>query len=182
MCPGSQPVTGLASGTPANEKEAYAHEFVLTLSTILKCDVPLPESCQANNNELDASQWNAFRVSLIFFFRQKCCPSTLCRAHAYQYTTLPQTDDWWKSYVSNYTKEGSQKTLFQELVYDYIGPTDEYHCTIGDTQLNGDGSLDVGSCTYPTCVGVNTTLSSKEGFRQGYMVLADWEGRRLEVP
>lgn len=67
-------------------------------------------------------------------------------------------------------------TLFEELVYDYIGPIDEYHCTIGDAQLNGDGSLDVGSCTYPVCVAVNTTLSSKDGFRQAYMVLADWEG------
>ncbi len=67
-------------------------------------------------------------------------------------------------------------TLFEELVYDYIGPPDEYHCTIGTTQLNADGTLDEGSCTYPTCVSVNTTLSSKDGFRQGYMVLADWEG------
>ena len=85
MCPGSQRVTGLASGTPANKKEPYAHEFALTLSTIMKCDVPLPESCQGNNNELDASQWNAFRVSLAFFFHQSC--STLCRAQAYQYTS-----------------------------------------------------------------------------------------------
>ena len=68
-------------------------------------------------------------------------------------------------------------TLFQKLVDDYVGPVDEYHCTIGNEQLNGDGSLDVGSCTYPTCVSVNTTLSSKDGFRQGYMVLADWEGK-----
>lgn len=67
-------------------------------------------------------------------------------------------------------------TLFEELVYDYIGPPDEYYCTIGDTSLNGDGSMDVGSCTYPICVSVNTTLSSQDGFRQGYMVLADWEG------
>ena len=66
MCSGDQPVTGLASGTPANEKEAYAHEFALTLSTVIKCDVPLPESCQANDNQLNASQWTAFRVSLVF--------------------------------------------------------------------------------------------------------------------
>ena len=66
MCSGSQAVTGLASGTPANEKEAYAHEFALTLSTTIKCDVPLPESCQANDNQLNASQWTAFRVSIIF--------------------------------------------------------------------------------------------------------------------
>lgn len=144
---GDQSVTGLASGTPANETEAYVHEFALTISTSLACDVPLPESCQANNDELDASQWDAFR-----------------------------TDEWWTSYVKNYTTEGSEMTLFEELVYDYIGPPDQYYCTIGDTSLNGDGSLDVGSCTYPICNEVNTTLSSKGGFRQGYMVLADWEG------
>ena len=88
----------------------------------------------------------------------------------------PQTDQWWKSYVANYTVGGNSRTLFQELVYDYVGPIDEYHCTIGDTQLNGDGSLDVGSCTYPTCVSVNSTLSGKPGFREGYMVMVDWEG------
>ena len=77
--------------------------------------------------------------------------------------------------------KGSERTLFQELVYEYVGPIDEYHCTIGTTQLNADGSLDVGSCTYPTCVSVNTTLSSKDGFRQGYMVLADWEGNHVWV-
>ena len=66
ICSGSQPVTGLASGTPANEDEAYAHEFALTLSTVIKCDVPLPESCQANDNQLNASQWTAFRVRLVF--------------------------------------------------------------------------------------------------------------------
>lgn len=67
-------------------------------------------------------------------------------------------------------------TLFEQLVYDYIGPIDQYECTIGNAQLNPDGSIDVGSCTYPACVSVNTTLSSQDGFRQGYMVLADWEG------
>ena len=87
-----------------------------------------------------------------------------------------QTDQWWKSYVANYTVEGNSRTLFDELVYDYIGPNDQYHCSIGATQLNGDGSLDVGTCTYPDCVSVNTTLSVKPGFRQAYMVLADWEG------
>ena len=66
MYSGDQPVTGLASGTPANEKEAYAHEFALTLSTIITCDVPLPETCQANDNQLNASQWTAFRVGLVF--------------------------------------------------------------------------------------------------------------------
>lgn len=61
-------MTGLASGTPANETEAYVHEFALTISTSLACDVPLPESCQANNDELDASQWDAFRVSFALSF------------------------------------------------------------------------------------------------------------------
>lgn len=56
-------MTGLASGTPANATEACAHEFALTVSTTLACDVPLPVSCQANDDELDASQWDAFRVS-----------------------------------------------------------------------------------------------------------------------
>lgn len=69
--------------------------------------------------------------------------------------------------------------LFDQLVYDYVGPDDEYLCTIGNYQLNADGSLNPGSCDYPTCVSVNTTLSSKDGFRQGYMVLADWEGSYL---
>lgn len=74
MCSGGQSVTGLASGTPANAAEAYAHEFALTLSTILTCDVPLPLPCQSNNNELDGSQWGAFRVSLILFFRTFVVP------------------------------------------------------------------------------------------------------------
>lgn len=78
--------------------------------------------------------------------------------------------------MSNYTSTGSESSLFSYIVYDYIGPVDQYHCTIGDTQLNGDGSLDEGSCTYPICVSVNATLSSKPGFRQGYMMLANWEG------
>ena len=81
-CPGGAPVTGLASGTPANVKEASAHEFVLTLSTILTCDVPLPLSCQANNNELDFSQWDAFRVSPCFF--RRVVSLRLCfQAHLY---------------------------------------------------------------------------------------------------
>lgn len=66
-CPGGEPVTGLASGTPANVTEASAHEFALTLSTILTCDVPLALPCQANNNELNYSQWDALRVSPCFF-------------------------------------------------------------------------------------------------------------------
>ena len=66
---GSWPVTGLASGKPANATESYAHKFALTLSTILTCDVPLRESCEANNNQLNESQWDAFRVSLA------CSPS-----------------------------------------------------------------------------------------------------------
>lgn len=74
MSPGSRPVTGLASGTPANATEVYAHEFALTLSTILTCDVPLQLSCEGNDNELDASQWDAFRVSLIWFFRNPVVP------------------------------------------------------------------------------------------------------------
>lgn len=72
--PGSQPVTGLASGTPANATEGYVHEFALTLSTILTCDVPLQLSCEANDNELEVSQWDAFRVSLIWFFRHPVVP------------------------------------------------------------------------------------------------------------
>ena len=67
MCPGGQSVTGLASGTPANATEAKAHEFALTLSTTIACDVPLPESCQADDNELDGSQWDAFRVKSYLF-------------------------------------------------------------------------------------------------------------------
>lgn len=74
MIPGSPPVTGLASGTPANTTELFAHEFALTLSTTLACDVPLQSSCQANDNELDASQWDAFRVSLIEFSRSTNIP------------------------------------------------------------------------------------------------------------
>ncbi|KAL9137536.1 MAG: hypothetical protein Q9175_001253 [Cornicularia normoerica] len=150
---GSQPVTGLASGTPANETEAYAHKFALTLSTMMKCDVPLPAPCQANDNGLNGSQWDAFRLTWIL-----------------------QTDEWWKSYVSNYTVEGGELMLFEKLVYDFIGPPDNYHCTIGNAQLNGDGTINVGSCTHPACVDVSTTLSSKDGFRQGYMVMADWQG------
>ncbi|KAF6218261.1 hypothetical protein HO133_006223 [Letharia lupina] len=148
---GGQSVTGLASGTPANAAEAYAHEFALTLSTTLTCDIPLPLPCQSNDNRLDSSQWDAFK-----------------------------TDKWWESYVSNYASANytsvGGRTLFEELVYDYIGPIDQYYCTIGNAQLNADGSLDVGSCIYPSCVDVHTDLSSKDGFRQGYMVLADWEG------
>ena len=60
------PVTGLASGRPANATEAYNHEFALTISTILDCDVPLQLSCEPNNNELNGSQWDAFRVSYMF--------------------------------------------------------------------------------------------------------------------
>lgn len=63
MCLDGQTVTGLASGTPANATEAYAHEFALTISTLLTCDVPLPASCQANDDELYVTQWEAFRVS-----------------------------------------------------------------------------------------------------------------------
>ena len=69
MSPGSEPVTGLASGTPSNVTEANAHEFALTLSKVLTCDVPLPESCQANNDELTGAQWDAFRVRLARCFQ-----------------------------------------------------------------------------------------------------------------
>ena len=58
------PVTGLATGRPANATEAYYHEFALTLSTMLSCDVPLLASCEANDNQLSGSQWDAARVSL----------------------------------------------------------------------------------------------------------------------
>lgn len=68
MSPGSEPVTGLASGTPLNVTEAYAHEFALTLSKLLTCDVPLPQSCQANDDELSGTQWDAFRVRLAHCF------------------------------------------------------------------------------------------------------------------
>ena len=67
-CLDGQSVTGLASGTPANATEAYVHEFALTISTSLTCDVPLPASCQANDDELYVSQWEAFRVSRNSFF------------------------------------------------------------------------------------------------------------------
>ena len=70
MCLDGQTVTGLARGTPANGTEAYAHEFALTISTLLTCDVPLPASCQANDDELYVSQWEAFRVSRNGFFRK----------------------------------------------------------------------------------------------------------------
>lgn len=178
MCPGSQPVTGLASGTPANETEAYAHKFALTLSTMMKCDVPLPAPCQANNNGLNGSQWDAFRVNITYLLRKSIVAQ---RYHVSKLTWISQTDDWWKSYVSNYTAEGGELMLFEKLVYDFIGPPDNYHCTIGNAQLNGDGTINVGSCTYPACVDVSTTLSSKDGFRQGYMVLADWQGSCLRV-
>lgn len=82
MRSGGQSVTGLASGTPANAAEAYAHEFALTLSTTLTCDIPLPLPCQSNDDGLNSSQWDAFRVSLILFFRtfvvpQRCLVSKL---------------------------------------------------------------------------------------------------------
>ena len=74
ISPGSEPVTGLASGTPLNVTEAYAHEFALTLSKLLTCDVPLPESCQANDNELSGAQWDAFRVRLTRRFQNFIAP------------------------------------------------------------------------------------------------------------
>ena len=67
MFPGGQTVTGLATGTPADATEAGDHEFTLTISTIIACDVPLPLACQANNDELTASQWEAFRVKSHLF-------------------------------------------------------------------------------------------------------------------
>lgn len=79
MCPDGQDVTGLASGTPANATEAYAHEFALTISTVLTCDVPLQASCQANDDELYRSQWEAFRVSRSFLF----CKSVGCQHQNY---------------------------------------------------------------------------------------------------
>lgn len=60
------PITGLASGTPMNATEAYAHNFALTVSTTLTCDVPLPASCEANDNGLNSTEWDAFRVILTF--------------------------------------------------------------------------------------------------------------------
>lgn len=70
MCLDGQSVTGIASGTPTNATEAYAHEFALTISTLLTCDVPLPAPCQANDDGLYGPQWDAFRVSCICLFRK----------------------------------------------------------------------------------------------------------------
>lgn len=67
MCPDGQEVSGFANGTPANVTEAHAHEFALTISTLLTCDVPLPASCDANNDDLTVAQWEAFRVRRISF-------------------------------------------------------------------------------------------------------------------
>ena len=62
--PGGVSVTGVASGTSAKVAEAHAHEFALTLSTTLACDVPLPLPCTPGSNDISISQWDAFRVSL----------------------------------------------------------------------------------------------------------------------
>ena len=72
------PVTGLASGTPTNATEAYAHNFALTVSTTLTCDVPVPASCEANDNGLNSTEWDAFRVILTFFFLANRCPPKVC--------------------------------------------------------------------------------------------------------
>ena len=61
------PVAGLTTGRPVDTPEAYDHEFALTLSTLLNCDVPLATPCEGNDDGLTVSQWTAWRVSHRFF-------------------------------------------------------------------------------------------------------------------
>ena len=91
-----------------------------------------------------------------------------------------QTDEWFQSYIDNYTKIDPNTiqgmTLFEYMVHEYIGDPRDYSCTIGDVQVFQGASILEGNCRLPGCTGVNTTLSSVPGFRQAYLVLAGWEG------